>query len=91
MEIEIRADGTGVLNSHFEMTDLDGQSYEFSYPMEMTVSLSEIPYVLVASDAETGEEITMRCTPTEADLLSCSYTLNEPNSPEGTLHFLKAP
>ena len=87
MQISIESSGQGILISNFEMTNLDGSEYDFSFPMPMTIDFNVQPYVLVATDEEIGEEITMLCTLTQAGLLSCSYTINEPNSPEGTLTF----
>ena len=90
MHINILADGTGYLQSDFVMTNTDESSYEFSYPMPMRITFEIQPYELVATDEETGEEITMLCSLTQAKLLSCTYSLNEPNSPEGTLGFSAA-
>ena len=90
MYIEVLADGTGYLQSDFVMTNIDESSYEFSYPMPMRIDVAAQPYKLVATDEETGEEITMLCTLTQAQLLSCTYTINEPDSPQGTLGFTAA-
>ena len=84
MNIEVFEDETGILVSHFDMTNQDGSTYEFSFPMNMTVALDENPHLLVATDSESGEEISMNCTHTQAQLLSCSYESNTPenNVPE---------
>ena len=91
MQIDIQEEGVGTLVSHFEMTNVDGSTYEFSYPMAMTIDLENNPYVLIARDSETGEEITMECMHTQANLLGCSYTGNDPEIPQGTLTFAPSP
>ena len=91
MQIDIQEEGVGTLVSHFEMTNVDGSTYEFSYPMAMTIDLENNPYVLIARDSETGEEITMECMHTQANLLGCSYTVNDPEIPQGTLTFAPSP
>ena len=90
MQIDVLAEGTGTLVSHFDMTNTDGSRYDFSYPMEMTVDLTSTPYELIATDNETAESITMSCAHTQSGLLSCSYTVNDPEAPQGTLTFMRS-
>jgi len=90
MQIEVNEDETGTLVSHFAMTSIDGEEYEFSYPMPMTTDISVHPYVFRALDSETAEEIEMTCVHTQADILNCQYVTNDPQAPEGTLSFLPA-
>ena len=89
MQIEINEDGTGTLVSHFAMTSEEGEEYNFSYPMPMTTDITTHPYVFRAVDSETAEEIEMTCVHTQADILNCQYTTNDPEAPEGTLNFMR--
>ncbi len=89
MQIEVNDDETGTLVSHFAMTSIDGEEYDFSYPMPMTTAISVHPYVFRAVDSDTAEEIEMSCVHTQADILNCQYTTNDPQAPEGTLSFVR--
>jgi len=89
MQIEVNDDETGTLVSHFAMTSIDGEEYDFSYPMPMTTAISVHPYVFRAVDSDTAEEIEMSCVHTQADILNCKYTTNDPQAPEGTLSFVR--
>ena len=86
LQMEIQENFDGILISYFDMTDIDGLNYEFDYPMPLSASGVYPKYTIVAVDDELGETITMNCTLTKSEILTCSYKDSFDDS-GGTINF----
>ena len=86
LQMEIDEEYNGILISYFDMTDIDGLNYEFDYPMPLTASGTYPKYKIKAVDDDMGETITLNCTLTNSEILTCSYKDSFDDS-EGTINF----